>query len=151
MHSYTFETPEAAALEGFPDAHCRIVAARVSEDAAYVLLDSGPSGQPHLYGSSLVRRNGGWAMTASSNGPSWTSTGEEGEFGTLVHWDLAPDGADQVLVSVRGETRIEPVTNGVYLAAWWRVPCPDLTYPRVEAFRIQGRWIPAVHGRSRPR
>lgn len=148
MHTDLFETPEAAALNGFPDAHCRVAATLVSGDDAYVLLDTGEPGYPYLYGSCVARENGGWREGTSSNGPGWTHTGShDDELGTLVDWDFAPDGADQVLVSFRGETRIEPVTNGVYLAAWWRVPCPDLTSPRLEAFRIRGRWVPGADGR----
>jgi hypothetical protein len=146
MHSPAFDTPEAAALDGFPDAHCRVVATLVSGDDAYVLVDTGEPGYPYLYGAALVRRNGGWTETGSSNGPGWTSSGGDDDLGTLADWDVAPEGADQVRVSFRGETRIEAVTNGVYLAAWWRVPS-DVAWPRVEAFRIQGRWAPAVSGR----
>lgn len=146
MQSDLFETPEAAALDGFPGAHCRVVAARISGDDAYVLLDAGEPGYPYLYGSCVAREDGGWREGTSSNGPGWTSTEEDGELGTLVDWDVAPEGADQVRVSFRGETRIEPVANGVYLAAWWRVPS-DLAFPRVEAFRIRGRWVPAASGR----
>ncbi|HEY0024016.1 MAG TPA: hypothetical protein VGB24_13940 [Longimicrobium sp.] len=148
MHADTFDTPEAAALDGFPDAHRRVAAALVSGDDAYVLLDTGKPGYPYLYGSCVAREDGGWREGTSSNGPGWTHTGsQDDELGTLVDWDAAPEGADQVRVSFGGETRIVPVTNGVYLVAWWRVRCPELTYPRVEAFHIQGRWIPAVDGR----
>jgi hypothetical protein len=146
MHADAFETPEAAALDGFPDAHCRAVATRVSGDDAYVLLDTGEPGYPYLYGAVLVRENGAWREVASSNGPGWTSTCEDDELGTRVDWDVAPEGVDQVLVSFRGETRVEPVTNGVYIATWWRVPS-TLAAPRVEAFRIQGRWVPTGNGR----
>jgi hypothetical protein len=144
MHSDTHDTPEAAAMEGFPDAHCRVVATLVSGDDAYVLLDTGEPGYPHLYGGCVARENGGWRDGTSSNGPGWTRTGSpDDDLGTLVIWDEAPEGADHVRVSFRGETRVVPVTNGVYLAAWWRLPCPEGEFPRVEAFRVRGRWEPA--------
>jgi hypothetical protein len=147
MQSDLFETPEAAALDGFPDARCRVAATLVSGDDAYVLLATGEPGYPYLYGSCVARENGGWRERTSSNGPGWTcSGGQNDNLGTLVTWDVAPEGADQVRVSFGGETHIVPVTNGVYLTAWWRVPCPEGAYPRVEAFHIQGRWIPAVDG-----
>jgi hypothetical protein len=45
------DSPESAAMEGFPTAHCRVIASRTFEDDAHVLLDTGSPGQPYLYGS----------------------------------------------------------------------------------------------------
>lgn len=146
MSSTVFDTPEAAALDGFPAAHCRVVAALSAGDDAYVLLDTGPAGHPYLYGGCVHRRGGGWVDGTSGNGPGWTLTDAEGELGTLAGWGEAPEGADRVRASFGGETREEPVSDGFYLVAWWRVPCPDYAAPRVEAFRIGGRWVPAPRG-----
>jgi hypothetical protein len=42
-----------------------------------------------------------------------------------------------------GDVREAPVPRGVYLLAWWRVPSPsDNVHPRVDAFQIEGRWVP---------
>jgi hypothetical protein len=140
--SGTFETPEAAALDGFPAAHCRVVAALADGDDAYVVLDAGPAGRPYPYGVSASRRAGGWLPGASGNGPGWTLTDRERELGTATVWGEAPDGADRVRAALDDDLREAPVAGGVYLVAWWRVPGPAGTGPRVEAFRIRGRWVP---------
>lgn len=58
-------------------------------------------------------------------------------------WQDAPPGADRARVAFGGETRDEPVERGVYLAAWWRVPCPENDWPHAVAFRVSGHWVPA--------
>lgn len=140
MPSSTFSTPEAAALDGFPAAHARVVACATAGDDAYVLLDTGPAEQPYLYGSCLTRDDDGWREVASGNGPGWTLTDPERELGTAVVWDEAPEGADRVRAVLHGQVWEAGVSNGVYLVAWWRVPADH--HPQIEAFRIHGRWIP---------
>lgn len=141
MRSGIFPTPEGAALDGFPDAHCRVVASATGGDDAYVVLDTGPAGHPYLYGVCVERQGGGWMGAGSGNGDGWTLTDTESGLGTATAWGEAPDGADRVRVSFRGEVREAPVEDGVYLAAWWRVR-PDDDLPRVDAFRVGGRWVP---------
>lgn len=142
MRYATFPTPEEAAMDGFPGTACRVVASAREGDDAYVLLDTGPEGHPYLYGGCVTREDGGWAEGTSGNGPGWSLTDAEHDLGTLTVWGEAPEGAVRVRVGFRGEAREAPVANGVYLVAWWRVPYPD-EFPRVEAFRVDGRWVPA--------
>jgi hypothetical protein len=75
----------------------------------------------------------------SGNGPGWTLTDPERELGTATVWGEAPEGTTRVRASFQGDVREAPVSRGVYLVAWWRVPDG---YPRVEAFQIGGRWVP---------
>jgi hypothetical protein len=143
MQSSTFTTPEAAALAGFPAAHARVVASARAEDDAYVLLDTGPEGHPYLYGTCLRREHGGWREVASGNGPGWTLTDPDAGLGTAVVWGQAPEAADRVRAVLHGRVREADVADGVYLVAWWRVAFPGPGHPRVEAFRVHGRWNPA--------
>jgi hypothetical protein len=142
MQSDTFDSPEAAAMDGFPSAHCRVAAVARGGDDAYVVLDTGPAGHPYLYGVCVARRDGGWVAESSGNGDGWTLTDGERGVGTATAWGEAPDGADRARVAFDGDVREAPVTHGVYLAAWWRVPAPTDDMPRVEEFRIGGRWVP---------
>jgi hypothetical protein len=141
MSSSTFPTPEPAALSGFPPEHCRVAACAVGGDDGYVLLDTRLEGGRYLYGVNVHREGDGWRPGSDGNGPGWTLTDREGELGTLVVWDEAPAGADQVTVEFAGEVREAPVTDGVYLLAWWRVPAPD-SHPRVAGFSAAGRPLP---------
>jgi len=142
MRNGTFETPEAAALEGFPSTHCHVVASLESGDDAYVLLDTGSDGHPYLYGGCVARRDGGWVGGTDGNGPGWSLTDPERELGTATAWGEAPAGADRVRVTCGGTAWEAAIENGVYLLAWWRVPAT--ADPRVEAFRIGGEWVPAA-------
>lgn len=142
MQNDIFDTPEGAAMQGFPAAHCRVVASLVAGDDGYVLLDTGPVGYPYLYAVSVYRQDGGWAGGSSGNGPGWTLTDEEHDLGTAAAWGEAPEGADRVRAVFAGDVREAPVTGGMYLVAWWRVPAPAGAYPRARAFRIGGRWVP---------
>jgi len=58
------DSVEEAAMEGFPKAHCRVVASRTFEDDGYVLLDTGSPGRPYLYASwprvVAIRENAAW-------------------------------------------------------------------------------------------
>jgi hypothetical protein len=58
-------------MDGFPIEHCRVIASRIQDDDAYVLLDTGSQGQPYLYGVNCVRSAGRWHETSSGNGPGW--------------------------------------------------------------------------------
>lgn len=129
-------------MDGFPPAQCRVAAARSHGVDAYVVLDTGPAGQPYLYGVCVRREGDGWVQGTSSNGGGWSCTDAETRLGTAAAWGEAPDGADRVRVACGGAARESSVENGVYLAAWWRVP--DTRLPRVEAFRIRGAWIGAA-------
>jgi len=43
-------------------------------------------------------------------------------------------------VEFQGNVIDEPVRDGAFLVVWWRVPPPH-DWPRVTAFKIDGRWI----------
>jgi hypothetical protein len=137
-----FESPEAAALQGFPRQHGRIVAWRAQGDDAYVLLDAGRPGEPYLYGVYCSRHDGRWRGDSYANGPGWSQAGADLSLGTLVDWDVAPEGTDRIRADAGGRTIEEPVDGSVYLAVWWRVPDPA-HWPTVTAFRVRGEWRPA--------
>ena len=138
-----FDSPEAAVLSGFPAGAVRVVASRTSDDDAYVLIDTRPDGPPYLYGVELTRDGDGWIEGGSGNSAGWRLRELGKDLGSLVVWEEAPLGADQVRVEFEGDVREEPIENGAYLSAWWRVPYPDTLWPRVVSFRIDGRWIDA--------
>ncbi|HEY7476487.1 MAG TPA: hypothetical protein VH679_15810 [Vicinamibacterales bacterium] len=134
-----YDSPEAAAMEGFPAKYCHVVAIRVNGDEAYVLLDTGPAGRPYLYGVNCGRRGGRWFGGASGNGPSWSLSDERTGLGTLSVWDEAPPAADRVRVEYDGQVIEEPVREGAYLVVFWNRPS-DFKHSSV-AFRINGEWI----------
>ena len=140
MTTPLYETPGDAALEGFPREHCRVVATRVHDDDAYVLLDTGPRGQPYLYGVYCSRHDGRWRGDSSGNGPGWAQAGPDPYLGTLVAWNEAPEGADAIRMELDGRVVEEPVSGIAYLVAWWRVPDPQFGWPTVTSFRIGGAW-----------
>jgi hypothetical protein len=140
MSDRGYDSPERAAMVGFPPEHCRVVASRVEGDAAYVLLDTGSRGQPYLYGVNCSRANARWFEGTSGNGPGWAHVGDDPEVGILSLWGEAPPEAERVRVEFQGDVFEEPVGDGVYLTVWWRVP-PPRDWPRVIAFRIGGRWV----------
>ena len=115
----------------------------------YGLFDTGPIGQPYLYGVNYERRDGKWSEGSSGNGPGWSQVGPVDGLGTWTVWDEAPPGADAVRSEFNGHLSEEPVTAGFYLAAWWEVPCEDDSSPRVTAFRINGEWIPVPEWRGK--
>jgi Ankyrin repeats (3 copies) len=135
-----FDSPESAALYGFPPEDCRVVAIRSAGDAAYVLMDTHASGRPYLYGVNCVREGTRWFDRASGNGPGWSQTDDDPDLGTLSLWHEAPIGADMARVEFQGNVIDEPVKDGAFLVVWWRVPPPH-DWPRVTAFKIDGRWI----------
>jgi hypothetical protein len=138
-----FDSPEAAVLADFPPGAVRVVAVRAHEDDGYVLIDTRPDGPPYLYGVQCTREASGWVEGSSSNGGGWRPSDPESELGTLVIWDDAPPGADRVRVAFGPEVHEEAVEHGVFLSAWWRVPCPEGTWPRAIQFRVAGHWVEA--------
>lgn len=126
-------------MEGFPPAHCRVIASQSSGDHAYVLMDTGSPGRPYLYAANCYRKDGRWFESGSSNGPGWQLMDDDDEVGTLTCWgDLAP-GVDAVRIEFAGTVFETPAKNGAFLITWWRVPCPD-AYPRVVALWRHGGW-----------
>jgi hypothetical protein len=134
-----FDSPESAAMNGFPATHCSVITSRTQGEDAYVLLNTG-SGAPYLYGVVCGRRNGQWFEQGSSNGPGWEQTAHDPDVGTLSFWGEAPAGADMVRVECGGEEIEELVTQGAYLLVWWRVRSP-VDWPRITAFRLAGAWV----------
>jgi hypothetical protein len=138
-----FDSPEAAAMDGFPPAHCRVVASASEGDHGFVVLDTGAPGPPYLYAVAVWRRDGKWYESGSGNALACTITDHDRELWTLAEWDYAPPDADSVRVEFRGEVREVPVAHGAYLTVWWRQPLPTDEWPRATAFRIRGEWVPA--------
>lgn len=136
----SFDTPEHAMMFGFPERYCRVVASAVDGDDAYVLLDTGSDGRSYFYGGWCRRRNGRWLEGASSNGGGWTTRGSDS--GMLAFWEEAPASVDAVRVQCLGEVQEVKVQGGAYLAVWWNVPDSESAWPRVDAFRRDGKWIP---------
>lgn len=128
-------------MAGLPPAHCRVVASASEGADGFVVLDTGPPEYRYLYAVSVERQDGGWAEGSSGNAVGWTATDRDRELGTLAAWDEAPADADRVRVAFGGEVREAPVANGVYLVAWWRVPCPADDWPRAVAFRVGDAWV----------
>lgn len=98
MSDSGFDSPESAAMVGFPPKQCRVVASRVNGDNASVLLNTGSREQPYLYGINCRRENGRWFEGGSANGPGWEQTGHDPDVGTLSFWDDAPVDEDMVRV-----------------------------------------------------
>ncbi|MBB4634224.1 hypothetical protein [Longimicrobium terrae] len=142
MTQPTFATPQEAAMSGFSARHCRVVAMAVDGDDAYVVIDTGSDGFSYLYGGTAQREADGWRDGNSGNGDGWMSTDPERDLGVLTVWDEAPAGCDAVRVQWRGETREAAVHDGAYLVAWFKVACPEDSWPSVTSFRIGGRWVP---------
>jgi hypothetical protein len=133
------DSAEGAAMEGFPKAHCHVIASRTFEDDAYVLLDTGSPGQPYLYGCTCYRRDGRWFEAGSSNGPGWEQTSHDPDVGTLSFWGDVPSGVDTVRVEFNDATWEESVRDGAYFLIWWRVPAAT-EWPRIVAIRENGAW-----------
>ena len=136
-------TPEAAAMHGFPSAHCRVLAAAVDGDDGYVLLDTGPAEYRYLYGGTVKREDGGWPDGISGNGGGWTRTDAERDLGVVALWVVGRAGAEAVRAAWAADEREAPVRDGVYLFTWWRVPDAADAWPRGTAFRVGGRWVAA--------
>jgi hypothetical protein len=141
LTSRNFDSPEDAVLAGFPPGAVRIVAVRAQGDDAYVLLDTRPGGPSYLYGVTCMREADGWVEGSSSNGGGWRHTDPDTDLGMLVVWDEAPAGADRVRVAFGEDVHEEPIEHGVYLSAWWRIPCPEDAWPDAVGFRVGGQWV----------
>jgi hypothetical protein len=139
-----YESPEIAVLYEFEGMPIHVAASAREGDDAYLVVDLGEGGQPHLHGISAIRGERGWEAGAGDGVAGWTPTDPEHALGTAVAWGPAPQGAVRVRASLDGDTREVPVARDVYLVAWWRVPRPDAGVLRVEAFHVGGRWIPAT-------
>jgi hypothetical protein len=141
-----FPTPEDAAMEGFPAGCCRVLAVEVDGKDGFVLLDTGPAEYMYLYGGTVERLAGGWCGGIDSNGGGvrWTRTDDD--VGVVAACGEAPLNATAVRVEWRGESREVLVQNGVYLATWWRQPCPDDDWPQVTAFRLDNDWLATRRG-----
>jgi hypothetical protein len=140
MSPKLFPTPEDAAMEGFPAAHCRVLAVDVDGKDGFVLLDTGPAEYVYLYGGTVERLAGGWCGGIDSNGGGvgWTHTDED--VGVVAACGEAPPNATAVRVEWRGESREALVQNGVYLFTWWRQSYPDGDLPQVTAFQFDNAW-----------
>ncbi|MGH7489732.1 MAG: hypothetical protein ACREMS_07395 [Gemmatimonadaceae bacterium] len=144
MASPSFDSPQAAALAGFPEGAARVLATRANGENAYVLLDTRPNGPRYVYGIECMRAGHGWVEGSSSNAASgWMITHRDSGLGMVVIWDDAPVAADLVRVALGSDIHEEPVENGVFLSAWWRIPCPENVRPGAIAFRVSGRWVEA--------
>jgi len=120
-----FASPEVAALSDFPAGAVYVVASRANADNAYVLLDTRPNGPAYPYGIAFKREAGEWIEGASNNAGGWFADGDLG-LGMLAFWDEdAPAGADLVRIDFGSDIHEEPVTEGVFLSVWWRVPSPE--------------------------
>src|SRR5437660_10549765 len=88
-----FDSPESAAMNGFPAMHCSVITSRTQGEDAYVLLNTG-AGAPSLYGVVCGRRNARWFDQGSSNARGWDQTAHDSEVGTLSICGEAPAGSD---------------------------------------------------------
>src|SRR5262249_17956111 len=104
-----FDAPERAAMAGVPPKHCRVVASRVNGNDAYVLLNTGATERPYLYGVNCRHQNGRWFERGSANGSGWEKTGHDPDVGTLSFWDAAPAEAEMVRIEFDGRIIEEPV------------------------------------------
>jgi hypothetical protein len=139
-YNATFDSPESAAMDGFPPEHCRVIASRVQADRAYVLLNTGSTERPYLSGVSCRRENDRWIEEGSASVPGWQQTDHDPDLGTMTLWGDAPANADLVRVEFDGHITDEPVSEAAYLVVWWRVPFRRQG-PKVRAFRVAGRWL----------
>ena len=146
MSTANDDSPDCVVLSGFPRDAVRVVASRQSADAAYVLLDTNPKGWRYLYGINCERVNRRWTEGSSGNGSGWARLEED--LGTLTLWEDVTSDADRARASFAGELFETAVEDGVYLFAWWNVPCPDDKWPRLEALRVRGEWLRIPFARS---
>jgi hypothetical protein len=130
-------------LQGFPEAHCRVLAVDRDDHAAYFILDTGPVGYRYLYSGTVERHDDGWHPGIDSNGGGigWTRIGTHGELGVVAIRGEAPAGAGAVRAEWRGQLKEALVQNGVVLLTWWREPYPE-DWPAIVAFRVADRWLP---------
>jgi hypothetical protein len=137
-----FNTLDDAIRATFPPEFCRVVAVREHDDAAVALFDTHPSAEAYLYEVHYQRERGRWSEGGSSNGSGWHLIDADTDLGVETAWGETPPSADMVRFDFAGETREEPVSNGVYLVVWWDVACPKV-HAEPTAFRIGGEWVRA--------
>jgi hypothetical protein len=65
------DSPDRAAMAGFPEAHCRVIACQSFKDDAYVLLNTSAPEQPDLYGVNCYRKDGEWFESGSGDVSGW--------------------------------------------------------------------------------
>jgi hypothetical protein len=137
-----FPTPEDAAMDGFPAAHCKVLAVDVDGQDGFVVLDTGPIQYRYLYSGTVKRTSDGWQSWSDSNGGGmrWSATDLEAEIGVVAVCDEAPPDANAARVEWRREVRETPKRNGVYLVTWFREPFPEAPWPRVTAFHTSEGW-----------
>lgn len=123
-----YQTPEEAAMVGFPPQHVRVVATRIEGDDAYVLLDTGSRQQPYLYGVNCKREAKGWREMSSGNGGGWSLSDEKLNLGTWALWDEAPPGAAHVCVEFDGVTSEHAIQDGFYLVVFFKRPPSPAPY-----------------------
>jgi len=139
-------SPETVAMMGFPEASCRVLHCQTTGDDAYVLLNTGSSAQPYLYGISCFRENGRWFEAGGGNGPGWSASRANPGLGLLTFWDSVSADVDAVRVQY-ADTEIEaPVVDRTFFLIWPDVPSPDdhrlppAAWPRVVGIRKNGEW-----------
>ncbi len=128
-------------MVGFPPAHCRVVASQSCGKDAYVLLDTGSTGQPYLYGVNCHKKGERWFESASGNGSGWEGASDDPALGTLSFWGDAPAGVDSVRIDFGGAIVDARVHLGAFLLVWWRVPSPT-QWPCIVAIQEEGVWKP---------
>ena len=138
--SHTFDSLAEAVRASFPPSSCRVVAVREHGDAAVALFDTSPTADPYLYEVHYHRDKGGWSESTSGNGPGWHFLGPQSDVGAVTLWDKAPPDADRVRAEFGGKVFEESTDAGVYMFAWWGVPC---SAAQVIGFRTHGEWVRA--------
>ena len=76
-------------MQGFPRAHCRVLAVEIDWKDGFVLVDTGPAEYRYLYGGTVEQLAGGWCGGIDSNGGGvgWTVTNDAREVGVVsVLW-----------------------------------------------------------------
>ncbi len=135
------DSPDRAAMAGFPEAHCRVIACQSFKDDAYVLLNTSSPEQPDLYGVNCYRKDGKWFESGSGDVSGWEQRSHDPDLGTLSFWGDAPAGVDSVRVEFNGTLIEGSIREGAYFFVWWRVPNPA-EWPCIVAIRENGTWKP---------
>lgn len=137
----SYDSPEEAAMTGFPARYCRVVSSTRHANAAFVLLDTGSPGHRYLYGSVCRRIDERWQELSSSNAFGWTQTDDERGTGVIVLWGEVPHESDMVRIAFDGDVHDCPVYAEVFTFLAWDRNQPLLSeLPRVVALHTNGRW-----------
>jgi hypothetical protein len=94
----------------------RRILTRVNGDDAYVLLNTGSSTQPFLYGVSCHRENGRWLERDGANGPGWERTV------TIPTLGLCPSGTMPRLTQIWSESNSTAASSkslSSIVPFWW--------------------------------